>query len=134
MHDRVARKHWIEGGGLTRVGAHRFDTHTEDVALARQKRHAFRVKSRCVRAVGCDVEVKVNIGLARLINSVTPETHAPLGYLSMLPFPPFYHVGRQQEIGVLPGLLRHVDHARWADEALHRTARCRIWRVVFFTS
>ena len=42
-------KHGIEGGGLARVGTDRFHTHTENIALARQKRHAIRMKAGRVR-------------------------------------------------------------------------------------
>src|SRR5687767_14955210 len=64
MHDRVVRERRIDRARLSSIGANRFDTYAEDVALAREQLRGALVEPWTVRTVRCDVQEFVGASTA----------------------------------------------------------------------
>src|SRR5437879_3627620 len=120
VHDEVIGEGRVKLGGLARVGTHRFDAYSQNVALTGQKLRALFGPARSMRAVVLEIDILRGVGALRPSSA---KEHPGAGRdLSVHGFP-LANVGSGQEkIRIGRHFLRDIDDAGGADEFFRRDA------------
>src|SRR5262249_25989541 len=122
------REHRLESWSLASIGAHCLDADAEDVTLLGEERHRLRMKAGSVSPVCGNVE---KLARALAVRPIRADQYpGVLRNTAEALFPRLHRFARNQEVGIVLGLPRDIDDARWPDEAVDRNVVRSIIRMV----